>query len=326
MTRRRQFRSGVVVSGLVALGWLIGPGCGGGSSKPDGGGGAGGHAGTGGHAGAGGHTGTAGAGGGLAGAGGGLAGAGGYVDGGAAGAGANDAGTAGAAAGSTGMAGAGGKGGAAGGSAGSTGTAGTGGKGGAGAGGAAGSSGPCTTSFGAGNKVLYDFAHATVDGGTVDGGVDGWATEGQGNSIAYSATIGHTCPGSVQLSIPGVIGQTADLIDVLLPSADWTGFSKLHIWVKVQTTDYAPGSTLYLYVQANAFADEVANYQLIAGSPFTDGGFHEMVLDLTTFTSAQDLMDVDKIDLSVSLPTAADAGPLAPVTVSIDDVWLEASP
>ncbi|HEY4395683.1 MAG TPA: hypothetical protein VGP64_16545 [Polyangia bacterium] len=308
MTRRTPFTSGVLVSGLAALGWLMTPGCGGGSPKSDGGAGAGGLAGA-----AAGHPG-AGAGGGVAGAsGGGGAGGGAAGSTGTAGAGGN-----GGAAGST--AGAGGNGGAAGGSAGATGTAGAGGNGGAGTSGSAGAAGSapdagCTTSFGAANEVLYDFS---------DGKVDGWAFNGQGQSIVWSGAAGHTCLGAVQLVLPGVSSATSVLYN-FLPSANWVGASKLHVWVSVQTTHYAAGTSLLLYVQTNGFTDKVSDYQDVVGSAFTDGGFHELVLDLTTFPSAQDLKDVDVIALAVSLPNG-DAGTLAPVTVSIDDLWLEPAP
>jgi hypothetical protein len=319
MTRWTPFRSGVLVSGLVALGWAMVPGCGGGSSKSDGGAGAGGHAGA--TAGAGGHAGaTAGAGGhgaggeSAAGADGGLAGAGGSADAGAAGAGGNDGGPGGGSAGSTGQAGAGGHGGAAGGSAGSTGKAGAGGHGGAG-GGSAGAGGHCATSFGAANKVLYDFS---------DGTVDGWANNGQGQAIAWSGSTGHTCPGALQLVLPGTSGAGAVLY-AFLPSANWTGSSKLHVWAKIQTTNYAVGSSLLLYVQANNYTVQASDYHDLAGSAFTDGAFHELVLDLTSLASANALTDVDVIALGVNQPTT-DAGSLAPVTVSIDDLWLEPAP
>jgi hypothetical protein len=79
-------------------------------------------------------------------------------------------------------------------------------------------------------------------------------------------------------------------------------------------------------MQSNGFTDGVADYQQLAGSAFTDGKFHEMVLDLTTLPSAADLTDVNKLDLAVSLSSAADAGTPAPITVWLDDVWLEAAP
>ena len=295
----------MLVSGLVALGWVIAPGCGGGSSKSDGGAGAGGHAGA--TAGAGGHAGAAGGAGAAAGAGGGLAGAGGSADAGVAGA----SGNGGAAGGS---AGAGGNGGAAGGSAGNTAGAGGNGGGSAGAAGSSPDAGHCTTSFGAANKVLYDFS---------DGTLDGWAKNGQGQSLAWSGSTGHTCPGAVQLVVPDASGAGSVLF-AFLSSANWTGASKLHIWVKVETTSYV-GTSLLLYVQTNNFTDQVSSYHDLPGSPFTDGAFHELVLDLTTLPSPTDLTDVDVIALGVNQPIT-DAGSLASLTVSIDDLWLEPAP
>ncbi|HEY6475004.1 MAG TPA: hypothetical protein VI456_00395 [Polyangia bacterium] len=303
MKRRLPFAPAALLSGLAALGWFVFPGCGGGSPKSDGGAGAGGHP-------------NAGA---PGGAGGGRAGASGAA-GGSAAAGAAGTGIAGA-----GMAGAGGGAGSAAGGAAGTGVAGT---SGGGSGGSAGSSpdaGGCTTSVAVGNRLLYGF-----DGGNVGdwmSDLDGVpADAGPPWSISWSADGGHTCPGVLQLPGSPVPAGVSTANVIFMPAANWSGFSRMHLWARIQTSDFSAIGSLYLYVQADAFAHEAAQYVQIAGSVFTDGGFHEMVVDLTTF-SAQDLAGVDKIALQMQLASpAADAGTATPqTTLSIDDVWLEAA-
>jgi hypothetical protein len=286
----------VLSLGVVGVAGTLG--CG---SDNGGGGGTGGHSGTGGHAGSG------------------NAGAGGK---GGTGGGGNVAGTTGAGgtgeAGSAGGGGAGGTGGGAGGSAGGTG----------GSAGGGGATGVCTTSFP--GRLLFDF-----DGGANAGWgavVDGDnANSGLAPSFGSTLADGHTCPGAIMVDVPFTAYSSKEAVSATFnygTAADWTGFSKLHFWIKIETSTIAELNGVQTFIQSNGYA--IYTSQFTNASPtFVNGDWQEVVMDLDPSSNTPVLSTVNQLGVQVLLASAApSAGPATPnpVTFLVDDIWLEAAP
>jgi hypothetical protein len=180
--------------------------------------------------------------------------------------------------------------------------------------------GPCITSFGAGNQVLFNF----------DNGVrTDWTARGlPGASVGSDSTSGHTCPGELSLTIPFTMyGDQSTDIGIGFTPMDWTAYAKLHVWVKLITSNYPAVNGVQSYLQSNG---GYANSDVfVSGSVFADGNFHEVVFDLAHPNGTLTKSVVDRVGLQVLVQGAlADGGfaSAASVQVFLDDFWLEASP
>ncbi len=186
---------------------------------------------------------------------------------------------------------------------------------------------PCVTSFGAGNQLLYSF----------DSGYGNWFAEVQnlGYSFGFSPTEHNTCPGALSMTVDFVsYGDPGASVSTTFGNtpANWTGFSKLHIWVKLVTTDYTAINGIQSFINSNGYANYSNSNVFLGGSTFSDGAFHELVFDLNhpnTSTGAVFFSVINKMGVQLLVkgaPTEGGVPSAAPVDVLIDDVWLEASP
>ena len=86
------------------------------------------------------------------------------------------------------------------------------------------------------------------------------------------------------------------------------------------------------FVQSNSFGSYV-NGGFVSGSTFSNGGWHELVLDFAHpgFASAPVVLNaINKFGIQIPLlfSSATDGGPAAPTDVQmlIDDIWLKSAP
>lgn len=173
--------------------------------------------------------------------------------------------------------------------------------------------------------VLYDFA-ANVTGwnGVVMTNSYGPTSppEGEASTIVQTNTEGHTAAGALQDTIKftdnGVIAQTSI---TLSPRADWSCYTKLHMWVKLVGDDaeFTKFSAIQIYLNPGT------TYDFFGGgyvNTFTglNNTWHEFVLTLP----ADKKSDIGRIGVffqadATKIPT----GEFSNVTMYIDDVTLE---
>lgn len=203
----------------------------------------------------------------------------------------------------------------------------------------------CTTFFGAANPVQYAF----------NGGANaGWyhflhdsdppnPSTGVTTSLGASYTDGKSCPGALLLRVNFMAyglpnaqapsGSAEFFYGVSPGGRSWTAYKNLHAWIKVEATDYQQLAGVYFYVKSG----NQMKYQsapVATGTDVSNGEFRELVIDLTNvgtgpFTGVT-ASDVQLIGFQVLLintapPTGAPATP-SPVTLLVDDIWLEALP
>jgi hypothetical protein len=216
------------------------------------------------------------------------------------------------------------------------------GAGGAGTGGsdAGGDAGPidataCTTSFGAGNRVLFAFDNGSTTGWESVGSDP--ADSGLTLSVGGTTTDGVACPGAAVLTAPftvyGGAGNTEQAqIDYQFFNnggpLSYVGYSKLHMSVKVVTTAYGALAAIQPFAGLVSNATP-ATYPYLG--QYTGGinsaAWREFIIDLSGYSSAD--FKIGNLGAQVQLQgTAPGGGPAAPTTIQllIDDVWLEAAP
>jgi hypothetical protein len=196
----------------------------------------------------------------------------------------------------------------------------------------------CTTALGdftdAGGQLLYGF-----DGGTLTG----WlaqtmdsADAGLVGTLGDTLTDGHACPGALTLTAPFTAYGSQENAQALvsLGGANWTGRTKLHSWVKLETASYPGISGVQAYVQTDSYA--YYTDQFVDSAVLADGAWHEIIVDLVDLSNDSytnvpdggtiDLAAVSALGVQVSAPTTAPAGgPTAPSTATllVDDIWVE---
>jgi hypothetical protein len=211
---------------------------------------------------------------------------------------------------------------------------------------------------------------ALADGGGVlvsgfdTADVEGWGANpyvpATGGAISYSATVGHTCPGAITLTVPFTSYGQGDVEAQYNynPQAypNWNGHTKLHYWVSIafETGDAgvllgaeagAPylGSigTNFNYAQWGNYSaqDDNGNAVSVTLSSSSTQEWQEVVLDLSDDRQIADAggfpMPVGtscatgnacKLASVIGVGSSAPAGgPAAPTTtvLYIDDIWLE---
>jgi hypothetical protein len=229
----------------------------------------------------------------------------------------------------------GGSGGDGGGAGGSLGGAYTGGSAGEDAGGSAGVGGdstgpiPCTSIVTGAGTLVSDF--------DLPGSAAGWSAVPNGSSVgglgdsfvARNVSQGHACPGSLAFTVPFSVYGVAEDANTQVnfaPTRDWTGYTRLHAWVRIPD----PGTGSLNHLNAVRLAVLSGNWSIYSSlwapiAEFADFGWHELVLDLTAAPAA-DLTVVNQIAVQVfALGTPPEGGPAAPVStqIYIDDIWLE---
>lgn len=204
-----------------------------------------------------------------------------------------------------------------------------------------GGSGPCITDF-PGGQVLYNFDVEVGSGtDTYPEDISGHGRNGMppctgpvvNTTLTQNPDQGHTCPGAMQFSIPWgpYMGFQASSAVINFSSSDWTGFKKLHAWVKVITPDLSVPQTqtlpyldhLQFSVSSNAYgAFYSANS---ATSTLADREWHQLVLNLTPSVN---YVPTAVVNVALQLVLRGDTPPAGPATppltvVLIDDIWLE---
>ena len=148
---------------------------------------------------------------------------------------------------------------------------------------------PCTTSFGAGNQVLFNFDK---------GANTGWSAGGSlASSLGGDPVGGNTCPGELTLSVPFMSygDPPADVGFGFGSARDWTGFAKLHAYVKMSTTNFTAVNGVQIYIQSNGYAI-YTNGSFLHGTPdLADGAWHRLDFDFAMATPKVQLTAINKM-------------------------------
>jgi hypothetical protein len=201
--------------------------------------------------------------------------------------------------------------------------------------------GSCHTTFP--GDVLYPFDSASmiVTGSAADlmGAVPSgrWFPypEPQGSAAlrdsasAWSDVEGHSCSGALAMTASfTVYGPLEKVLGLINFNANWMtpkAYTRMHAWVKVAL----PSSGNLDHLDAIQLAVNSNNYMSFLGntvpvSPWVDGDWHEIVLDLVPSTNYLPA-DIRQIGVQLIAKGVAGVGPSAPVptTFYVDDIWLE---
>jgi hypothetical protein len=175
-----------------------------------------------------------------------------------------------------------------------------------------------------GPSLLFDF-----DQGNVFSSLGHWDYAGVGGALGYSSE-GHVCPGSLVASTNFDGKQFPQLHRFLFDSAqNWTGYTKLHIWLKVEAATSSTLGSVQAYVQDYAISGDFnTDNSSVSESTLADGNWHEMVFDLVpnldAGSSSYDPTAVNQVGIQANASGSAyDGGPLPLVKVFVDDIWLE---
>jgi hypothetical protein len=160
-----------------------------------------------------------------------------------------------------------------------------------------------------------------------------WAYGGGSTGSLSFSDVGHTCPGSLAATT-NFEGMQYPILQQFLfdgTAGDWTGYTKLHAWIKVvmsPSTDIGSAGT---FVQNYSFAHGFdTDGSGVTGA--SDQNWHESVLQLvpTAADAGSNGYDPGAINqfgvqagAGGTAYSAADGGALPVATVYIDDIWLE---
>ena len=169
-----------------------------------------------------------------------------------------------------------------------------------------------------------------------------WSVDPAANAtIAWTLSDGLTCPGTLTMLVNFTgFGSDQTGLEVNNVSESWSSTtSRLHAWVKLQpqvdggAAPFATLGTVGIFIRSHAST----NYTFVVANvnpSFADGGWHELVLDLSApdgGAPGRTGLDVDRTDVNafgvfVSAATVRPPGAPAvppPVRLLLDDVWLE---
>ncbi|HEY4012988.1 MAG TPA: hypothetical protein VGM06_06605 [Polyangiaceae bacterium] len=144
---------------------------------------------------------------------------------------------------------------------------------------------------------------------------------------------GFGCPGAMSLAVTYTGYGVQSGVDYNFPTAqDWTGRVRLHMWIKVVTSDYTTiNGVEEIVFSQNLASDTPTTYiddfgGFLAGSGYASGGWLELVTDISTPTASY--FPTTVVGLEVRLTTVnsmADGGPAVPppATLLVDDIWVE---
>jgi hypothetical protein len=178
-------------------------------------------------------------------------------------------------------------------------------------------------------RILFAFDDAS------DAGVDfGFICFSEVGSTARNPPVlnrvdGHPCAGSLTTTVPYTAFGPKTTFYYYYSSVnaqDWTGYSTLHFWVKVVTTDPSSIAGVEPRVDSGLYLPYIGNF--VSGTTLSDGGWHEATIDLpsadagTTYTPGRIIGF--ELDLQTS-SASADGGETAPpdATFMIDSIWLD---
>jgi hypothetical protein len=193
-------------------------------------------------------------------------------------------------------------------------------------------SGGCTTTVAAlagagdGGAVSPQLLFGFDNGLTATTGA--WANEADGTMTA--STDGHTCPGSLLVTTSFSKSQYPILAQfAYTAAANWTGYTKLHMWVKVTTTSYATLGLVQAWENDNVSPGGFyAPDPMYGTTPWSDGGWHEVVLTLTPAPVSDagaanyDPTKVGEFGVQAGA-SSYDGGAFPLVSFNVDDIWLQ---
>ncbi|MBV9948402.1 MAG: hypothetical protein JOZ69_16240 [Myxococcales bacterium] len=164
----------------------------------------------------------------------------------------------------------------------------------------------------------------------------GWGSNAvTGATVSLGATLndGHACLGALQLYTTYTAYNANPLVQFVYGgnaagAMNWSGRSKLHVWLKVTTSDYTALSGARAFVLSNNYVS--FGSPLVGAATLADRLWHETTVDLTPPPagggSALDPSVINGLGAQIVNQSAATAGgPAAPspTTLLVDDIWLE---
>jgi hypothetical protein len=149
------------------------------------------------------------------------------------------------------------------------------------------------------------------------------------STTAWSATEGHSCPGSVALTANfTVYGYSEKVMTLVNFGANWAtpkAYARFHAWIKVAS----PSTGNLDHLDQILLATNTNGYTAFQGAPlsaavFADGDWHEIVRELVPGTLYVPNA-VNQVGIQIIAKGVAPASPPAPVatTIYVDDLWLE---
>jgi hypothetical protein len=175
------------------------------------------------------------------------------------------------------------------------------------------------------SKILDDFD------GQADAGPgsswNGYFNMGSVGTFGVTNTDGHTCNGALDLAVT-TYAQYGTNVQAYFnyggSAQDWTGYTKLHAWLKIVSSDYSTIQGVEPRVDSSGYADKLFG-GFVSGSTFADGGWHETVVPLTagaSYVPAGVNGYQFELQLVGAKPGGAAATPPA-ATLLVDSIWIE---
>lgn len=175
------------------------------------------------------------------------------------------------------------------------------------------------------SKILDDFD------GQADAGPgaswNGYFNMGSAGTFGVTGTDGHTCDGALDLAVTTYTQYGTDVQAYFNYGGsvqDWTGYKKLHAWLKVVSSDYSTIQGVEPRVDSSNYTEKLFG-GFVGGSTFADGGWHETVVPLTASASyAPSTVNGYQFELQLvgAQPGGAPATPPA-ATLLVDSIWIE---
>ncbi len=194
--------------------------------------------------------------------------------------------------------------------------------------------GACVTTLASlGSSGTNDAATPTIlddfDGQADAGPGSGWSAyfTGATATLSVTDTDGHTCNGALDFAVTAYTSYGTNVqayFNYNSSVQDWTGYKKLHAWLKVVSSDYSTIQGVEPRVDSNAYGDKLYG-GFVSGSTFADGGWHETVVPLTAGASYVPAM-VNGYQFEFQLVGAQPGGaPAVPpaATMLVDSIWIE---
>jgi hypothetical protein len=156
---------------------------------------------------------------------------------------------------------------------------------------------------------------------------NGYFNMGSVGTFGVTGTDGHTCNGALALAVTTYAQYGTDVQAYFNYGGsvqDWTGYRKLHAWLKVVSSNYATIQGVEPRVDSSNYADKLFG-GFVSGSTFADGGWHETVVLLTASASyVPSAINGYQFELQLvgAQPGGAPATPPA-ATLLVDSIWIE---
>jgi hypothetical protein len=178
-------------------------------------------------------------------------------------------------------------------------------------------------------RILFAFDDASD--ASVDPGFIFFSEVGStvGSAPVLNGVDGHPCAGSLTTTVTYTafgLKTTLYYYYGAVNAQDWTGYSTLHFWVKVVTTDPSSIAGVEPRVDSGLYLSYFGNF--VSGTTLSDGGWHEATIDLPPADAGTTYTPGRIIGFALELQTSsasADRGETAPpdATFMIDSVWLD---